>query len=460
MSRIVFELCRTSPDGVEAVLTLALAEPSDLDGLGIRFKCPADDQSFVALSTGQLGDDAVLVAGQRLYQAVSEHPRIGQKLAEALEAESGERAPIYVKLRTAGDAEALPWEALCSPAGDFLGLDERWSLARIVEPTRPGPIFFAVTPEIRIAAVLSCLGDSAEGELNALHEALSASGLADNTKLLVITSEEAVYNAVKQEMASPRAPYEIRNVHFVPNHVDELGDIIKGFAPHILHFFCHGSKTGAAGIELATKRSWQTVPPRGLIPIEARAFQGFRAASGDVPWLITLNCCEGAGVDTTTTRSLALELVHYGIAPAVIGMREVITRSTANELTRVFYRRLLNDLAGMQAKGDTLAALDWARLVTAARDAVARKEGDIATASRSTKQWTLPVLYLRSSQFVIQLGHNDFNSRRDRREVEALRAVLIATRPAQVPEAAVFEASVQSRIAELVRSLRSGSGSE
>src|SRR4051794_24434280 len=107
--RIVVELSNTrGEDGGAAVLTLALSEPGDLNGVGVPFTCPADDQSFVALSGGQLVDNAVQVAGQRLYLAVIEHESIEQELTKALRANLGERAPIFVKLRTAGQAEALP----------------------------------------------------------------------------------------------------------------------------------------------------------------------------------------------------------------------------------------------------------------------------------------------------------------------------------------------------------------
>ena len=435
---------------------MALSEPAELDGVGIRFACPPDEQSFVALSTGQLAGDAVQVAGQRLYEPVSEHERIKEKLNEALGAESGERAPIFVKLRTAGHAEALPWETLCSPDGNFLGLDERWSLARIVEPTRRGPKRFEMTLPIRIAAVLSCLGVPAYGELAALCDAMVESRLANYTQLLVFTSEEDVYNKVQQKMASTPGRFESFNVRFVPNDLDELCDSIKSFEPHVLHFFCHGSKSDAS-IEVATKSSWQTNPVKGLLSIGARQFQGFRQGMAELPWLITLNCCEGAGVDTSTTdtRSVAFDLVYYGIAPAVVGMREAITSRTANVLTRVFYRQLLNDLAGLRNSEARDPEVDWARLVAAAREAVALKSGTLATASRSTKQWTLPVLYVRPSEFAIQPDRHDFLSRVNRRELDVFQNLREVQSPGEEND---FTAGIRAASTALLRSLSSDPG--
>jgi hypothetical protein len=457
-NRIVVELSNTRrEDGAAAVLTLALSEPADLDGFGVPFTCPADDDSFVALASGQLGKDGVRVAGQRLYLAVGEHERIGQKLNEALGANLGERAPVFVKLRTAGHAEELPWETLCSPRGNFLGLDERWSLARIVEPTRRGAPLFEMTPPIRIVAVLSCLDVPAFGELTALRDAISGSGMANDTELLVFASEDDIYDAIMQERASTRPPPEIFDVRFVPTDLDELCDDIKAFKPHILHFFCHGSKSDAS-IEVATKRSWHTNPVRGLLSVGARQFEGFRASKADVPWLITLNCCESAGVDTSTinSRSLALDLVYCGLAPAVIGMREAITPSSANVFTKRFYRQLLNDLADPLTRGARCADVDWARIIATAREAVAlRSCSSLAEASRSTKQWTMPVLYVRPQEFVTQLNRQDFGSRVDRKELEAILNLGMALPPG---EGGDLWAGIEAAVNELVRRLSSDPG--
>ena len=104
------------------------------------------------------------------------HPQIGPYLQTALQTAAGNRYPVFVEIATPAGAEALPWEALCSPEGDFLGLDERWSLARMVEPQAPAAPFYRLTPPIRIAAVLSCLGISAAGELEALRKAMRRLG--------------------------------------------------------------------------------------------------------------------------------------------------------------------------------------------------------------------------------------------------------------------------------------------
>ena len=113
----------------------------------------------------------------------------------------------------------------------------------------------------------------------------------------------------------------------------------------MVRFFCHGSAQNSPHIELARKSDWQALEPKPLI-VEALDFHGFTKSTAERPWLIVLNCCEGAGVtEAADSQSLALQLVQEGVAPAVVGMREPVVSSTANQLTEALYSKLLTTLA-------------------------------------------------------------------------------------------------------------------
>ena len=120
-----------------------------------------------------------------------------------------------------------------------------------------------------------------------------------------------------------------------------------------------------------------------------------------------LNCCEGAGAGPEPdSQSLALSLALEGIAPAVVGMREPVVSDTANLLTKALYTKLLTDLAArIDAAGQSPQPVDWPHLVVAARDRLARTRHGLllSQAAASTKEWTLPVIYVRPDEFNLQV---------------------------------------------------------
>ena len=125
----------------------------------------------------------------------------------------------------------------------------------MVEPQAAAAPFYRLTPPVRIAAVLSCLGISAAGELEALREAMRAAG-PDRAKLLVIASEEQLIIDLQAEIAAGTAP-ELARVELIPTELSVLQSTISGFGPHVLHFFCHGSLQGSPHVALALKSDWQ-----------------------------------------------------------------------------------------------------------------------------------------------------------------------------------------------------------
>lgn len=407
MNRLVIQLHgAVAPDG-SPYMAIALEEPVVQNTIDRPFPCRADEAAFTALSAAVLAADSVKAAGGRLYEAITAHPDVGQYLQTALQAH--ERYPVFIEINTNEGAEALPWEALCSPAGDYLGLDARWSLARMVQPGYPAPPpFYTLEPPLRVAAVLSCLGVPADGELKALRDAVQGN---PHVKLLVIASEEQLVVGLQAEIDAGTAP-EVEAVRLVPGDLGELKQMVSDFGPHVLHFFCHGSAEGTPHLRLALKSDWESANPTSGLLAEVRDFDGFTRATDDLPWLVVLNCCEGAAAGVAReAQSLALGLAATGFAPAVLGMREPIVSDTANLVTRALYRSLFAEVLGRAAlpPGQPAPPVDWPQLVVAARDRLARTYDGLvlSQAAASTKEWTLPVVYVRPEPFDLLVVPHD-----------------------------------------------------
>ena len=171
---------------------------------------------------------------------------------------------------------------------------ERWALARMVRSRTEMALFSTLTPPVRVAAVLSCLGIRAQGELDALRRAIRQAG-CENVELLVVTSEEQMVLQIRSVLAAGKCP-EVTRVESMPDDLDGLRRMISEFGPHILHFFCHGSVEGSPHIAIATTNDGRDKQGISSITAEANEFGGFTRRTDDLPWLIVLNCCEGAGV--------------------------------------------------------------------------------------------------------------------------------------------------------------------
>ena len=458
MNRIVIQLSNSVTPSGEPFTSISLEEPSVFGSQVLALPCQVNDAVFEALNAGgQLNGRSVKQAGDRLFQALNVHPHIRQYLQTALQTAVGSRYPVFIEIATsASGAEAFPWEALCSPEGHFLGLDDRWALARMVQPqTSIAPLFYTLTPPIRIAAVLSCLGISAAGELAALREAIQSVG-ADQAEVLVIASEEQLILDLQTEMEHGTAP-EVVSVDVVPAELSALQSRIADFAPHVLHFFCHGSLQGTPHVALALKSDWEAANPTSGLLAEAADFHRFRhrfrQPSDQLPWLVVLNCCEGAGVDTAVDfQSLALSLALEGIAPAVVGMRQPVVSETANLLTKALYTKLLADLGDcVHASSKSPRMVDWAHVVVAARDKLARtRQGLVLSeAAACTKEWTLPVVYVRPEEFKLQVGKalaDEATQRAVLLQIEALQELLGKLPPDQADD---LKAEAAARIAQL-----------
>ena len=63
--------------------------------------------------------------------------------------------PLFVMLRPS-DAERINWEMLCDGQDAFFALDERWPIARIIDPINAPPrLPCELTTPVRVMAVIS-----------------------------------------------------------------------------------------------------------------------------------------------------------------------------------------------------------------------------------------------------------------------------------------------------------------
>lgn len=460
MNRLIFQLADSIGFDETPHVEISLEEPSIFGSIARPFGCTGTEAEFAALKQAVFGADTIRQAGRRLYDELVKHPDLREYLATALQIQTPNRYPIFVEIATGSGVESLPWETLCSPAGEFVGLDERWGLGRIVDSPTPVSQFYTFTPRLRIAAVLSCLNIPAADELRALRDAMAEAPDLE-IELLIIVSEEQLYNNVRAEIGAGTAT----NVHLelIPDELSRLQQIVTEFGPHVLHFFCHGSAQGGPHIQLAVKHDWVLGTAADSLLVEAREIRNFTARTDDLPWLIVLNCCESASVGALQDlQSLALRLVYEGAAPAVVGMREPVLSDDANLLTKAFYRRLLSELntcvTRAQTPGQDAEPIDWAQLVVEARTRLARKHKELtlSQAAASTREWTLPVVYMRPTPFTIRvlpaatqapLAPPDEDALRETRlEIVALQQLLDQQPPGQGD---ALRAEAEQRIAYL-----------
>ncbi|WP_033822521.1 CHAT domain-containing protein [Kitasatospora sp. MBT63] len=464
MSRLIFQLSGSVGLDNLTHVQISLSEPPVFGVPAHPFQCTGDEQPLAVLRDTRLPIDGVTrTAGRFLFEEVMRHPGVASQLPVALNTQPPDRCPVFVELATGAEVEALPWETLCAPSGEFLGLDERWSLGRIVNSPIVREPYWYLEPPVRIAVVLSCLGIPAADEWQALRDAVAAAPGVP-VELLVVVSEKELYEQVLDEGGGVR-------VELVPEDLADLQRLISGFRPHLLHFFCHGSVQGGPHLQLAFGTDWDTGRADHSLNVEAREFRDFVEGAGDPPWLTVLNCCEGAAVGDgpDSMQSLALRLVYEGGLPAVVAMRESVPGDDANLFTRAFYKRLLAELAeraaGSGAGPEAAEPVDWAMLLVAARTRLAHKHTDmtLSQAAASTKEWTLPAVYLRHphGQGPARPGgpppavDSDTDGDGDggpptlraaRKEIEALQG-LLAQLPPSAPQA--LRAEAEQRLGEL-----------
>ena len=392
MQRLVFRVDIILPDDSKVLSILeGPSIPLSAANLATPFECSIDDPAFVKMRASPPSPNATRDAGRRLYDAITRHPGISELLSVALAAGAPERYPIFVQTGASSDIEALPWEALCTPDGEFLALDDRWTVSRIAGSSATSQSPWQLKPPLRIAAILSALGVSAAEEWRALQASIqSATALA--VEVLVLLSEEQLYDEITAAVAAGHAPGVA--VEFLPPDTAALQVMVSRFQPHVLHFFCHGSASIVPHLEVAVRSDWHINATQSSLLLEARDILDLSGTANDT-WLAVLNFAESA-IASDRLDSLAHSLVHSGL-PAAIGMRESVSAEDAALFTGAFYSRFLQDLASRLAGVAQDRSINLGQLVVAARRSLATKHkaGTVSKAAASTTEWTLPAIYVR-----------------------------------------------------------------
>jgi hypothetical protein len=336
--------------------------------------------------------DPVAARGRVLRDALRKHTGLAAVLDALQVLPRTTRMPLYVKL-SEGDAELITWETLCDTADNFVALDPRWPIGRITDPAqtveRSAPVFRV---PVRISAVISALGiDEQIREWEVLRSAADASranGLP--VELQLFTGDAAVYAQATADAAANRPWITVAGV---PESYARLFSEMRKFRPNVLHFFCHGhASDNAQQLEIAIKSDYDDSSiTHGSVIVTKETLVEFGERLQN-PWLIVLNCCEGAQA-TSESPSLAYRLVSTAF-PAALAMLEPVDASDAYEFTRAIYESLFTELSELRRKlsaGDPLT-FEWATITHAARDAInAMHQGK----ARMQRAWALPALYVR-----------------------------------------------------------------
>ena len=397
MNRVVFSVTGLTTAGGASGLGIQLREPRGFGRQTVELTLAPTAQEFQALAASQaLEKDAVRRAGRALYDAlVANNPDLRKHIEAALLVQPPERFPVFVELDT-GDGEPYPWETLCSPDGDFLGLDERWAIGRLVECRSQLPATWVFEPPVRIAAILSCLDVKGESEWNSLRAACEAAQVP--VELLALVGEDELHSTIGA------AGLDWVTVEFLPSTVEGIASRLQQFHAHVLHMFCHGLSTSQSPhLQVATRERWLSPEGKTLL-IEAKEINTFNPPVDNLPWLVVLNSCETAAASgQETPRSLALDLIAtYGV-PAVVGMREPVSERDAPLFSRAFYDQLMSEFSRLLQPGQGEEPIEWARLMVGVREQIAEQYEQLNAERGTQKQWTLPVVYSRPDGFRLQV---------------------------------------------------------
>lgn len=336
--------------------------------------------------------NAVSVRGCLLRDALRKHPGIAAVLDSLGTAAPGTRSPLYVKL-SEGDAELMAWETLCDVGNKFVALDRRWPIGRITDPAstiaRTPPLFRL---PVRIMAVISAHGIAGQQrEWDVLRDAADAAITAGlPVEVRVLTGDPNVHAQVTADIAAARPWVTVAGV-------EESGAkvlaAIGRWQPNIVHFFCHGrADNNTQLLELARASDFQDATVQsGSVIITGDQLATF-GESLDNPWLIVLNCCEGAQASHESL-SLAHRVVSAAF-PAAFAMLEPVDANDAHEFTLAIYTALMRELRMVKTQLDARQTVffELAALTHDARDALNSLHQSNAATQR---QWALPALYVR-----------------------------------------------------------------
>jgi hypothetical protein len=454
MSRRVIEISRFKVGAGQDGLSFRLSEPSDTyvgADIFTPLNCTAQDAEFAAISGSQLTKDAMRQAGLRLRASLFGQPAVSQAIQEAITQakQQGTAVPIYLYMRDGTQAiEPLPWETLCDPQEQFLALDSRWPIGRMSGGRLGEADPRTFNPPIRMLALLSAATISAQGEWDALYDALSRSTMPIDLQVLI--AEPDLEQHISQRAVAPNVQVAVKYL----NQPFDLAQVIENadFSPHIIHFFCHGSTIDGPSLLLATKAGWeQDSSDIEIGPEEFRRIPGWDKHL----WLVTLNCCEGAAAEQETN-SFARTLVTELKIPAVAAMREAVKVEDANIFCSSFYAALLREIKPSLDTGESFVSVEWAKALVDPRFSICKAYATStntkpSSAAAASKEWALPVIYVRASDFKLRAvsAHSPLSTPdriAKKAELDQLRR-LLADLPAETPQVALT--AIKQRVADL-----------
>lgn len=370
----------------QTLLQLVKAPNVVEDDIGITsFKCDA------ATLPGFGPPDAVKKHGQILLTCLMQsHERVKEALQHAFTLASGACCPIYLQLKSLPSAEAFCWEALCDDAGAFMALDRRWPVARLAGALHlAGRDVEAYEAPLKIMIVLSALGRDATQEWEGLYAAVKKARMVG----LPVTLHVGTGQEDLQDHIAELAKTDPALTQFALQTMVDLIETADNFAPHVVHFFCHGSTTfDKPRLQLATMND----QAESSIEVTLQDLLGSPGVRDS--WLVVLNCCE-SGAASKDVHSLSHSLVAGGVN-AAIGMKEEVSEVDAAEFSSRLYPSILDNLRAallpLGPNDDTV--IEWAGAMWAPRRALS----DRYKANAGAHTWTLPVLYVQPEPFRVK----------------------------------------------------------
>jgi len=385
---------------------------------------------FIAMPPSAVVPDSIALAGRALWTGLAQDPNFAPSLASVKATVLPDRRIVIHIPTYAARAHNYPWEILhdgatfIAPAGV--------AFTRTVEPRKGEDAKRVLGGNLRLLSIIAAAGVDGHQEWAAL--AATFASYAHPLDRLVLVSDPALKAHIEAQANPPI-------VEMVPVNEPELLQRIEQFAPHLCHFFCHGTPLG---LQIANNNTEFGARPLSL---DGQSLARCLASA----WLVCLNACAtGAADEAAGTSTVGSELVERGV-PFVTCMRENVPADAASIFTRSFLAAALADLSG-KAGGQTFA-LNFDGAMIRARQDLALWKGDPGFGA--SKEWTLPILCTSGEQdgpvafsvdrTVVPGGANDMLS--TIREITQLNAAL---------EVGHFKAQrgiIEARIALLMQQL-------
>ncbi len=432
----------TQDDNVTAMFWLReprnVANAGDLRTLNDDVSvAPFDQLATMVHGEPAFADDGVTglvqIAGQEVYKRLTQHPGVKTALEAAVVEPSNQTRTLHICLSNA-DAENLPWEAIFLPTEEFVAMDSRWRLSRVVEAGSESPDR-TFDGTLRVVAILGAEDRFVELQWHAL-----LANLADTPvqfDLLVLSCKQELTDEINA-LGDDRIAAKM-----ITNSESGLMRDVARHRPQLLHVFSHGTPEYEGRLVISHRGSELA----GEDPLYIGA-PDLRQLAGDL-WLASLNTCRGAeSVDRL--QSLASSLVSQGV-PAVVAMREAIDSRDAHIFCRAFFDSVLDTIHQRLQVGGTVE-LDWEGALQFPRVKLAEQHpGPAPEIPTQWKAWSVPVLYRCSEPLRIHVA--SAAQEQIREEIEMLRSLRADLHPDTA--AAKFQ-RLDARIAELEAQLSGG----